>query len=173
MSRKSIVLGLIFFYAWGSTARSEDGPDSEGRQTALRRARESYYAAYYRGDTEAMSKFEDHDIAVIHDRTPKPQSGEAWRADIRKLVEAKQWNPKRMIGESVRLTVRLGKSGASVVGIGLVETPAPVGTGDSGGTPRKEYKAFSETWIEADGRWKLVQLHSDYRTLPGADEEKN
>ena len=133
-------------------------------EKSLRAARAEYYTAVYRGDTAAMAKIEADDFDVFHDRKDHRQDAADWRKDIDKLVKAKLWAPKRLVGETVDLAVQVNRgkwNWAVVIGAGLVETSDP--------KAKKEYKSFSETWDEKDGKWRLVHLH--YSVGPGDDEK--
>ena len=107
---------------------------------------------------------EADDFDVFHDRKDHRQDAADWRKDIDKLVKAKLWAPKRLVGETVDLAVQVNRgkwNWAVVIGAGLVETSDP--------KAKKEYKSFSETWDEKDGKWRLVHLH--YSVGPGDDEK--
>lgn len=124
-------------------------------EKSLRAAREAYHAAFHRGDTATMAAFEDKDLTVFDDRKDALQDAADWRKGIDRLVKAKEWAPKRMLGETADVTVRVQKGKeqkwAVVVGGGMVENIDP--------KAKKEYKKFSETWDLKDGKWRLSKLH--------------
>lgn len=70
-----------------------------------------------------------------------------------------------MIPETVDQSVRVTESVGAVTGIGVVEVSD---TEDRS----KEYKAFTETWMEKGGRWRLAHLHYDFRTPEPAKPKK-
>lgn len=126
----------------------------EVREKALRLTRENYYTAFYRGDTAAMGKIESNKFDVYHDRKGDRQDTADWRKDIDTLVKAKEWTPKRLMGETTTVFVRLTTTSATVSGRGLVENADP--------KKAKEFKAFTEFWDEVDGKWRLTHLHYNF-----------
>ncbi len=134
-------------------------------EKSLRAVREEYFSAFYRGDTATMAKIEADDFDVFHERQDNRQDAAEWRKGIDKLVQAKLWAPKRLVGETVNMTMRVQMGGkwnwAVVVGAGLVENSDP--------KAKKEYKMFSETWDMKNGTWRLAHLH--FAVGPAEDEK--
>ena len=154
-----INIGLVGLTLSAALCIGQDGMEKERREKLLA-ARDAWYAAFYRGDTDAMEKVEAKEFLVIGDavvRTKEEQLNE-----IKKAVEDKKWFPEGTAAVAEDLRVRFEGTAAIVTGRGWAKGP------ERKDAPAMR-NALTEVWAVRDGRWTVLHLH--FHRLP-ADEPK-
>jgi hypothetical protein len=132
----------------------------KGRRDNLMAGRDAWYAAFARGDIEAMDKVEAKEFVVISDRSVATK--EEQLRGIRQAVEGKKWLPEGTTTGTDDLKIRFEGPIAVVTGRGWVKGP---GQAD----PPKARDALTEVWAERGGRWTVLHLH--YHRVPDTTDQ--
>ena len=162
MKQVIMITGLLCMALAAEPCLAQDGKDKDPRRDKLLAARDAWYEAFYRGDTDAMDKVEAKEFVVIGDRAGGTK--EEQLKGIKKAVEDKKWFPKGTAQVTEDLRVRFEGNVAVVTGRAWVKAPDQK-------DPPKERTALTEVWVERDGRWTVLHLHF-HRIAPAPDEPK-
>ena len=162
MKQVIMLTGLLCLALPPEPGLAQDGKDKDPRRDKLLAARDAWYEAFYRGDTDAMDKVEAKEFVVIGDRGGAAK--EEQLKGIKKAVEDKKWFPKGTAQVTEDLRVRFEGNVAVVTGRAWVKAPDQK-------DPPKERTALTEVWVERDGRWTVLHLHY-HRIALAQDEPK-
>jgi ketosteroid isomerase-like protein len=161
----SLALGAVLLLAFGAlSCAAQEKKEKEPRQKKLLAARQVWYDAYSRGDTEAMARIEAKDFVVISERGT--QSKDKQLRGIRQRVEEKKW-PKGATHVTDDRHVRFYGNSAVVTGHGWMKFP------DQKDPPKDRY-VLTEVWVvDRDGAWNVVHLHFSQLTNSAVARKPN
>ena len=162
MKQALMITGLLCLALPPEPCLAQDGKDKDPRRDKLLAARDAWYEAFYRGDTDAMDKVEAKEFVVIGDRSGGTK--EEQLKGIKKAVEEKKWFPKGTAQGTEDLRLRFEGNVAVVTGRAWMKAPDQK-------APSKERTALTEVWVERDGSWTVLHLHF-HRVALAPDEPK-
>jgi ketosteroid isomerase-like protein len=142
--------GVILLVLGSLPSAAQEKKQKDPREEKLLAVRQTWYDAYYRGDTEELARIEEQDFLVIFH--PGIRTRDEQLAGIRIREAEKKGFPKGTTNVSELLRVRFYGNTAIVTGRGWTKFP------DQKDVP-KERLAFTEVWVHRDGEWKVVHLH--------------
>ena len=166
MKQIIMITGLLCLALSPEPCLSQDGKDKALRRDKLLAARDAWYEAFYRGDTDAMDKVEAKEFVVIGERGGQTSmlTKEEQLKGIKKAVEDRKWFPKGMTQGTEDLRIRFEGNVAVITGRGWAKAP------DQNDRP-KERAALSEVWVERDDGWTVLHLHF-HGVKPAPDQPK-
>lgn len=110
--------------------------------------RESWYEAFFSGNTRVMDEIEAESFLVVNEHGVQTKREQLH--DISVAREAGQWFPVGSRKQDTSLAVRRSGSCAVISGSGLTLV---------GGRSEKDSVLFSEVWCNATGAWQVLHLH--------------
>lgn len=113
----------------------------------IKKTREHWYTAYFKGDTDVLQKIEASDFYVT---SPKGKEDRVTRYDtIKRAMEKGKWFKTSITLEEDALEYLLNDRKAMVLGHGrTIENGAPL-----------LEMAFEEKWVKSKSGWQVQALH--------------
>lgn len=113
----------------------------------IKKTREHWYTAYFKGDTDVLQKIEASDFYVT---SPKGKEDRVTRYDtVKQAMEKGKWFKTSITLEEDALEYLLNDRKAMVLGHGrTIENGAPL-----------LEMAFEEKWVKSKSGWQVQALH--------------
>jgi ketosteroid isomerase-like protein len=154
---KRIVFSLILALAIPVIALAQEKAGQSKDEQEILKTRSEWLEAYYKGDTETLARIETSDFVVIHDRVIENRRV---YPPMQNAAKAGRWFPKGSANIDTELRVRVQGNVAVVSGRGWDKIPGRIEE------PPQNIKAYSEVWVNQDGRWRIMHLHFDRQDSP-------
>jgi len=166
MKQVLVITGLLCMVLPSEPSLAQGAKEKDARRDKLLAARDTWYAAFYGGDTDAMDKVEAKEFVVIGERAGQTRilTKEEQLKGIKKAVEDKKWFPKGMSQGTEDLQIRFEGNLAVITGRGWTKASDQK-------KPPKERAALTEVWVERDHRWTVLHLHF-HQIAPSPDQPK-
>lgn len=133
------------------------GGGEDPRRERLIAARDAWYEAFFRGDTDALAKFEAEDFLAVNPQGIYDKAEQL--RHIKRAVEAGKWFPKGTSQVADDLRIRF-EGGLAVLTCRYSNKGGP-------NSAPSERAALTEVWVERGGAWRALHLHYSGITTEG------